>query len=59
MNGERRILEHRVQIPAVRRRRQEALEGIRRGDREQQEPEAHEAEHTHDAAGESSRAGCG
>ncbi len=32
MDGERRILQHRVQIAAIGGRRQEALEGIRGGD---------------------------
>ena len=30
MDGERRILQYRVEIAAIRRRRQDAFEGIRR-----------------------------
>ena len=43
MDGERRILQHRVQIAAIRGHRKDAFERIRRGDREEQKAEAHEA----------------
>jgi hypothetical protein len=55
MDGQRGVLEHRIQIAAIGWRRQDAIEGIGRGEREQQETEAHEAEHAHHPAGETHR----
>ncbi len=55
MHGEREILQQRVQIVAVCRRRQQAQEGIRRCEREQQEAGADEAQHAEHAREESLR----
>jgi hypothetical protein len=52
MNGERRILEDGVQIASIRRRWIQTQKWIRGGQREQQKPEAHHAQHTEHAGSE-------